>query len=364
MFSVYSFISFFFVTQIFLYIYTAQAALQKTTNIELINKNRRIYKKLKENNNQKLGNILDLIQTRLTTTETASTTSTITKAITDGKDDNKQNDDNNKQKHPMDDLDPKVEQALKELASPSSSDVEVLNKGINKQVDDDKKQNEEIDDKKQNQQLIDDDDEDDDDLDLEGITNKKINTTTAPLKYSSSRPGLRKKYKGSPEITSQSSLRKSFINSPENNTNSSLSKRKSYITSSENNNNNSSSLAGGPNHSNVTSSYGYSPHPHSNNNNSGSFAGGQDSTTLNYKQLSRVHTFIDDLTGNDLVADKDKQEITLAFYDPSIAKDVSAYFDSLTGSGKPFTQIAKSLVWFIRCLKKRNDNNNKNRNDE
>ena len=87
-----------------------------------------------------------------------------------------------------------------------------------------------------------------------------------------------------------------------------------------------------------------------------------------WQSLDKVHTFIDNLCQNPGIKDIDKQTITMAFYDPSIKKDVTPYFNSLLSIGKSTTAIAESLVWFIRCLKNRkndnDENKNKNNNDD
>ena len=65
----------------------------------------------------------------------------------------------------------------------------------------------------------------------------------------------------------------------------------------------------------------------------------------------KLHVFIDNLTSNHAIDDEDKEEITLAFYDHSLKPDVVPYFDSLCLTNKSVTEIANSLIWFIRCIK-------------
>ena len=75
----------------------------------------------------------------------------------------------------------------------------------------------------------------------------------------------------------------------------------------------------------------------------------------NHDSRRKIHGFIDELTSNDVIMDEDKQEICLAFYDHSLSDDVAAYLDSLLSTRKSLTEIATNLLWFINCLKKRED---------
>ena len=77
-------------------------------------------------------------------------------------------------------------------------------------------------------------------------------------------------------------------------------------------------------------------------------------STVPIYHTQKLHVFIDNLTSNRAVDDEAKEEITLAFYDNQLKQHVVPYFDSLCLTNKSFTDIANSLIWFIRCLKNKN----------
>lgn len=75
----------------------------------------------------------------------------------------------------------------------------------------------------------------------------------------------------------------------------------------------------------------------------------------NHDSRRKIHGFIDELTSNDAINDEDKQEICLAIYHVSLSKDVCLYLESLLSTRKSLADIARNLLWFINCLKKRED---------
>ena len=83
-------------------------------------------------------------------------------------------------------------------------------------------------------------------------------------------------------------------------------------------------------------------------------APGPNVTAGSVNHMHKVHEFIDELTINESLKVEDKENITLAFYDYELSTDVIPYFQSLLGTRKSFNQIAESLLWFIKVLKKRN----------
>ena len=75
----------------------------------------------------------------------------------------------------------------------------------------------------------------------------------------------------------------------------------------------------------------------------------------NSKSKRNIHQFIDALTSDKTIPNEVKQTITLAFYDYEVSNDVIPYFDSLFATRKSFDKIASSLLWFINCLKTKNN---------
>ena len=398
-----------FVVQIFLffsYIYIAEEALQKSTNSVLENANRKLYSRLKQTQSQQISSILAKVEARLDgpqihakTTSTASTASTIAPApnsnippnvnvdippnVNVDIPPNVNVDDDNDNKN-NDQLDPEMSRELDKLAKPPSSpEIEILNDTV--KIKKENKQNE----KQNNTQS---------NLPYWDATTTNINTywndkTTTSIKHTSSQPLTTNNSTSSRSLTTNNSISSRPLTTNNNTSSQPLTTnnnasfrglRKRYKGSDflpsdnkGNNNNNSSSSTSntsllksykyGPNRYNPKRSYHQHPIPDNdgnNSNNSNNRNNNSSSTSMSvWQSLDKVHTFIDNLCQNPGIKDVDKQTITMSFYDPNIKKDVIPYFNSLLSIGKTTTSISESLVWFINCLKNRNNNNDENKNN-
>ena len=84
-------------------------------------------------------------------------------------------------------------------------------------------------------------------------------------------------------------------------------------------------------------------------------ASSQPAVMTNFDYRRKIHLFIADVTVNTNLEDEDKQQLVASFYDPTVSDETSSYLDSLLATRKSSTEIAKNLLWFINCLKKRED---------
>lgn len=75
----------------------------------------------------------------------------------------------------------------------------------------------------------------------------------------------------------------------------------------------------------------------------------------NFDYRRKIHGFIAEVTINPILEDEEKQQLVSSFYVPALSDEVSSYLDSLLATRKTTVEIARNLLWFINCLKKRED---------